>query len=113
MGTLRYPGAPDFTYEDQTISNLMQIIRIQQEMGQGFWLVRRGTDLKLMGHDAIWINPETTIYAEFDTLDAPTPQKTVVEEWRMALVVHGADRITLSPPETVMRVVRDEWEREE
>ncbi|WP_454113495.1 hypothetical protein [Microbacterium maritypicum] len=113
MGTLRYPGAPDFTYEDQTISNLMQIIRIQQEMGQGFWLVRRGADLNLMGHDAIWINPQTTIYAEFDALDAPLPQKATVDEWLMALTVHGAERIVISPPEAVLRVVRDEWEREE
>ncbi len=113
MGLLRYPGAPDFKYDDQTIANLQQIIVIQQQMGQGFWLQRQGVDhaAEVMGQDAIWISPEQPIYIEFDTLDTVRPQKHVVEQWRMALTVEGAQAIIIRPPDAIMRVVRDEWNR--
>lgn len=112
MGTLRYPGAPDFTYGDQTLANLQQIITIQQKMGQGFWLERQGMDEGgLMGHDAVWISPEQPIYIEFDGLDQVAPEASVVEHWRMLLVVEGSDRLVIHPPPEVMEIVRHEWER--
>lgn len=113
MGTLRYPGAPDFTYDDQTLANLQQIVVIQQRMGQGFWLHRQGTDhaMKALGHDAIWISPDQPIYIEFDSLDAPAPQKNIVGQWETLLTVEGATGIVIHPPDAIMRILRDQWDR--
>lgn len=107
MGTLKYPGAPDFTYSDQILANIQAIIAVQQKMGQGFWLERRGMDDKLVGHDAVWIDPSMPIYIEFDSLDDVVAEKIVLDEWKMLLTIGGADRLVFKPDaETLARITK-------
>lgn len=107
MGTLRYPGVPDFVYKDEVMATIQAIIATQQGMGQGFWLERRGMDDgSIVGHDAIWIDPAMHIYIEFDTVEKVFPNQALFDEWKMLLTIHGADRLVISPDEERMRLIK-------
>jgi hypothetical protein len=108
MGKLHYPGAPTFEYNDEVLATLQSIIAVQQKMGQGFWLERRGQDdnLDRVLHDAVWIDPKMHIRVEFDGLEAPTGSKKLLDEWKMLLTVHGADRLILKPADGRLKVLQ-------
>lgn len=113
MGVMKYPGAPDFTYADQVLVNLQAIIAIQQRMGQGFWFERQGGDERIIGHDAVWIDPSMPIYIEFDSIDQLVAQKEVVDEWTMFLTVEGSDRLVFRPPNDALELIKDEIARQD
>ncbi|AGW42236.1 hypothetical protein O159_22720 [Leifsonia xyli subsp. cynodontis DSM 46306] len=106
MGVIRYPGVPDITYSDEIIATIQQIIVTQQKMGQGFWLERRGSDDNVVGHDAIWIDPSMSISVEFDTLDHVDANNALFEEWKMLLLVEGADRLVIHPDEDTVSLLK-------